>query len=134
MIRDDVLNRIGHIAGSCPEVEAAYVFGSFLAREDYRDIDVALLFFPNMSSYQAFKLAMKLGSDLFFKIRPGCDFDVRVLNNAHPEFLYEVLRTGINVFSRNEQDRFDWEADVLSTYLDLKEMYDAYDREYLARA
>ena len=81
-----------------------------------------------------FKLAMHIGSELDFGIKIGHDFDVRVLNNAHPEFQYEVVKTGVAVFSRDEHKRFDYEADVISTYLDLKEMYDFFDREYLARA
>ncbi len=133
MDRKVVLERIGQIVGNFPEVEAAYVFGSFLERDDFRDIDVALLISEKLSSYNALKLAMHIGSELD-GIKIGHDFDVRVLNNAHPEFKYEVVKTGIAVFSRDEQERFDYEADVISTYLDLKEMYDFFDREYLARA
>jgi len=134
MDRKVVLERIGQIVGNFPDVEAAYVFGSFLERRDFRDIDVALLVSEKLSSYNALKLAMHIGSELDFGIKIGHDFDVRVLNNAHPEFQYEVVKTGVAVFSRDEQERFDYEADVISTYLDLKEMYDFFDREYLAKA
>jgi hypothetical protein len=41
---------------------------------------------------------------------------------------------GCIVLSRNKQEQYDFEAEVISTYLDLKEMYDSYDRKYLARA
>ncbi|VVB71774.1 Uncharacterised protein [uncultured archaeon] len=134
MIKKDLMQKIGQIVGSYPEVLAAYVFGSFLEKDDFRDIDVALLLSGNPTSYQAVKLAMHIGSDLDLKLHIGRDFDVRILNNAHPEFQYEVVKTGVAVYSRSDRDRFDWEAEVISTYLDLKEMYDYYDREYLARA
>lgn len=134
MDRKVLLEKIGHIVSNFPEVEAAYVFGSFLERDDFRDIDVALLVSEKLSSYRALKLAMHIGSELDFKVMIGRDFDVRVLNNAHPEFQYEVVKTGVAVFSRNMQTRFDYEADVLSAYLVLKDMYDFFDREYLARA
>ena len=134
MYRKVVLERISQIVGNFPDVEVAYVFGSFLERRDFRDIDVALLVSEKLSSYNALKLAMHIGSELDFGIKIGHDFDVRVLNNAHPEFQYEVVKTGVAVFSRDEQERFDYEADVISTYLDLKEMYDFFDREYLAKA
>lgn len=132
--RKVVLERIGQIVGNFPEVEVAYVFGSFLKKDGFRDIDVALLVSEELSPYKALKLAMHIGSELDFGIKIGHDFDVRVLNNAHPEFQYEVVKTGVAVFSRDEHKRFDYEADVISTYLDLKEMYDFFDREYLARA
>ncbi len=134
MDRKVILGKIAHIVSNFLEVEAAYVFGSFLERDDFRDIDVALLVSEKLSSYKALKLAMHIRSELDFGIKIGHDFDVRVLNNAHPEFQYEVVKTGIAVFSRDEQERFDYEADVTSTYLDLKEMYDFFDREYLVRA
>jgi predicted nucleotidyltransferase len=134
MDRKSMMERIAQIISNYPEVQTAYVFGSFLEREDFRDIDIALLFSENSSSYRALKLALHIGSDLDLGIKPGRDFDVRVLNNAHPEFQYEVVKNGRSVFSRNKQERYDFEAEVISAYLDLKEMYDTYDRKYLARA
>jgi predicted nucleotidyltransferase len=134
MDRKSMMERIGQIISKYPEVQTGYVFGSFLQREDFRDIDIALLLSGNLSSYRALKLALRIGSDLDLGIKPGRDFDVRILNNAHPEFQYEVVKCGRFVFSRNKQERCDFEAEVISTYLDLKEMYDSYDRKYLARA
>jgi predicted nucleotidyltransferase len=134
MDRKSMMERIAQIISNYPEVQTAYVFGSFLQREDFRDIDIALLLSGNLSSYRALKLALRIGSDLDLGIKPGRDFDVRILNNAHPEFQYEVVKCGRFVFSRSKQERCDFEAEVISTYLDLKEMYDSYDRKYLARA
>ena len=88
----------------------------------------------SISSYKALNLALHIGSDLDLGIKPGRDFDVRILNNSHPEFQYEVVKNGLSVFSRNKQEQYDFEAEVISTYLDLKEMYDSYDRKYMARA
>ncbi|MDD4448429.1 MAG: nucleotidyltransferase domain-containing protein, partial [Methanothrix sp.] len=134
MDRKSMMARIGQIVSSYPEVQTAYVFGSFLERDDFRDIDIALLLSGSLSSYRALKLALRVGSDLDLGIRPGRDFDVRILNNAHPEFQFEVVKNGRTVFTRNRQEQHDFEAEVISTYLDLKEMYDSYDRKYLARA
>jgi len=134
MDRKLMIARIGQIISNYPEVQTAYVFGSFLEREDFRDIDIALLLSGSISSYKALKLALHIGSDLDLEIKPGRDFDVRILNNSHPEFQYEVVKNGLSVFSRNKQEQYDFEAEVISTYLDLKEMYDSYDRKYMARA
>ena len=134
MEKGAILKRIGRIAGDHQEVNVAYVFGSFIKREDFRDIDVALLVSCDLTPYKAFMLAMHIGSELNLGIKIGHDFDVRVLNSAHPEFQYEVVKSSIAVFSRDAQERFDYEADVISNYLDLKEMYDFFDKEYLARA
>ena len=40
-----------------------YVFGSFLEREDFRDINTTLLLSESISSYKALKLALHIGSD-----------------------------------------------------------------------
>lgn len=96
-----ILEKIGQIVVNFPEVEVAYVFGSFLVRDDFRDIDVALLVSEELSPYKALKLAMHIGSELDFGIKIGHDFDVRVMNNAHPEFQYEVVKTGVAIFSRD---------------------------------
>jgi predicted nucleotidyltransferase len=117
-----MIERIGQIMSKYPDVQTAYVFGSFLEREDFRDIDIALHLSENISSYKALKLALHIGSDLDLGIKPGHDFDVRILNNAHPEFQYEVVKSGQSVFSRNKEERYDFEAEVISSYLDLKEM------------
>ena len=134
MDKSVILKRIGQIAGNHQEVNVAYVYGSYIEHQDFRDIDVALLFSCDLTPYKAFMLAMHIGTELDLGIKIGHDFDVRVLNSAHPEFQYEVVKNGIAIFSRNVQDRFDYEADVISNYLDLKEMYDFFDKEYLARA
>ena len=53
MDRKSMMERVAQIISKYPEVQTAYVFGSFLEREDFRDIDIALLFSENHSSYQS---------------------------------------------------------------------------------
>jgi predicted nucleotidyltransferase len=129
-----ILEEIGRIAGKFADVHTAYVYGSFLEIDDFRDIDVALLLCGDPPAYQALKLAMHIGSKLSEELAGCQDFDVRILNDAHPEFQYEVVKNGRAVYCRDKQERFDWEAEVISTYLDLKEMYDFFDKKYLGVA
>jgi uncharacterized protein len=55
------------------------------------------------------------------------------LNTAPIEFQFEVIKKGKVIFSRDESRGIDYEADLISTYLDLKYMYDFLDKEFLAR-
>jgi predicted nucleotidyltransferase len=81
MDRKVILEKIGLIVGNFPEVEAAYVFGSFMDRDDFRDIDVALLVSEKLSPYMALKLAMHIGSELDFGIKIGHDMRSRTAEN-----------------------------------------------------
>ncbi|MDD2837312.1 MAG: hypothetical protein PHY05_14335 [Methanothrix sp.] len=45
-----------------------------------------------------------------------------------------VISKGIVVWERDRERRVDYEAGLISEYLDLKYMYDLFDQAFLARA
>jgi uncharacterized protein len=116
------------------EIDLAYVFGSFLERDDFHDIDVAILLCKEQSPYQRFKLAQRIAGHLEKGIEPRVNFDVRILNYSPVYFQYEVISKGIVVLERDRERRVDYEALLISEYLDLKYMYDFLDQAFLARA
>ena len=116
------------------EIDLAYVFGSFLERDDFRDIDVAILLCKEQSPYQRFKLAQRIAGRLEKGIEPRVNFDVRILNYSPAYFQYEVISKGIVVLERDRKRRVGYEANLISEYLDLKYMYDLFDQAFLARA
>ena len=132
--RENSMSRIRDVLAQLPSLRVAYVYGSFLSRDDFRDIDIALLVDeevakgddPAYASHAADLLGQSLG------FRP--DFDVRVINAEPAWFRYEVISSGVPVYVRNEEDRIDFETGVLLEYQDIKFMYDLFDREYLAKA
>ncbi len=67
-------------------------------------------------------------------MEPRIEFDVRILNYAPVYFPYEVISNGIVVLERDQENRIDFEAHLISEYLGLKHMYDRLDRAFLARA
>ncbi len=92
------------------------------------------IFAKSNSPYQRFKLAQKVARSLEQVVQPRVDFDVRILNYAPAYFQYEVISKGIVVLERDRERRVDYEADLISEYLDLKYMYDLFDQAFLARA
>lgn len=90
--------------------------------DKFNDIDVALLLSEEQAfnPYKSLKFSLKVATELERKLTPRFKFDVKVLNNVLPEFQFEVIRKGKVIFSRDESLRIDFEADVISTYLDLK--------------
>jgi len=67
-------------------------------------------------------------------IEPRFDYDVKILNTAPAYFRYEVISKGVLVLERDKEMRVDFEAHIISEYLDLKYMYDLQDQAFLARA
>ncbi len=49
------------------------------------------------------------------------------------DFQHEVLKKGIVIFKRDENRRIEYEATLISTYLDIKYMYEFLDKKFLAR-
>ncbi|MCK9564488.1 MAG: nucleotidyltransferase domain-containing protein [Methanothrix sp.] len=134
MDKEETKVRISLILDGFEEINLAYVFGSFLERDDFHDIDVAIHLCKEQSPYQRFKLASKVARNLEKGILPRVDFDVRILNYAPAYFQYEVISKGIVVLERDREKRVDYEAHLISEYLDLKYMYDLFDQAFLARA
>jgi uncharacterized protein len=134
MDKNRALESIRFILNGFEEIDLAYVFGSFLGRDDFHDIDVAIHLCKEQSPYQRFKLAQRIAGCLEKGIEPRVNLDVRILNSAPPDFQYEVISKGIVVLERDRERRVDYEASLISEYLDLKYMYDLLDQAFLARA
>ena len=133
MDKSSFLADIRRILDGLKEVNTVYIFGSFLEKEDFNDIDVALLLSESLDSYKSLKFSLKVAGELERQIKPRFEFDVKILNNSPIELQFEVIKKGRVIFSRDESSRIDYESEVISTYLDLKYMYDLIDKEFLAR-
>ena len=112
----------------------AYLFGSFLRSDTCQDIDIAILLSEPMEPYTLFKLQMQIAGEIEDLLSPQVPCDVRVLNDAPVEFQYEVIRTGSIVFSRNEEQKIDYETGIMRQYLDLKYLFDRVDQAFLSGA
>jgi len=123
-------------AGEIPPcgIELGYVYGSFLEREDFRDIDIALYLSEKVSDpYDQLKFAMKVGRELERAITPRYEFDVRILGISPITFQHEVLKKGKPVYCRDEAKRIRYEAQVLSEYLDYREVLEWFDEKFISR-
>jgi predicted nucleotidyltransferase len=133
MDKSSFLADINRILAGLKEVNTAYIFGSFLEKEYFNDIDVALLLSESLDPYKSLKFSLKVAGELERQIKPRFEFDVKILNSSPIEFQFEVIKKGQTIFSRDESSRIDYESEVISAYLDLKYMYDLIDKEFLAR-
>lgn len=80
------------------EIIFAYLYGSFLERNDYSDIDVGIYL-----DAQKIKDFFEYEINLYALMREELkeEVDIRVLNNAPTGFLFNVIKGEI-LFSRND--------------------------------
>lgn len=88
----------------------AYLFGSFINEDTFRDIDVAIYHQEKSGTPLEFELSEKLTSALNFQV------EVRTLNDAPLPFQMSVLREGKLLFSHDENFRTDFIEKVSRRY------------------
>lgn len=134
MDKDVIFRRILEVLAPLPSLRIAYVYGSFLCRDDFRDIDIALLIDVQQQDGDSF---LKYAAHVGDCIEEALDFryaiDVRILNDQPVWFGFEIISTGRVLYVRNDDERIDFETQVTIEYQDMKSMYDLFDREYLAQ-
>jgi len=135
MEKEVIIRRLHDVLSTLPSLRIAYVYGSFLLRGDYRDIDIALLVDGRQPGEDTFlKYAADAGDRMEKALDFRCECDVKILNDQPVWFEFEVIRTGRPLYVRDDGERIDFETQVTIEYQDMKSMYDLFDREYLARA
>ncbi|MFA7694045.1 MAG: nucleotidyltransferase domain-containing protein [Methanoregula sp.] len=131
--KEQIIARIRDVFASLPSIRVGYIYGSFLSRNDFRDIDIALLVDEHTSGDDPLTYASRVADVLGAALGFSHECDARVINHEPVWFQYEVIRSGRAVYVRDENGRLDFETRVLIEYQDLKFMYDLFDREYLAQ-
>ncbi|MEM2109885.1 MAG: nucleotidyltransferase domain-containing protein [Candidatus Odinarchaeota archaeon] len=133
--KNNVLEIISNELSLIKSIRLVYVYGSFILRNDFHDIDVAVLFNSNVMGEDLFyKKAMELGRLLEKKFNYKFEFDVRPLNNSSIEFQYEVIKNGKLIYAESDDLRQEYEFNILSEYLEYSEMYKMFDQALLKRA
>jgi hypothetical protein len=111
----------------------AYIFGSYARKEARKesDVDVAI-FLKNPSIMEEdpkfeVKLALKIEKVVN---RP---VDVRIMNDKPLTFINQVLKHGKVLFSRNENERMNFEMKMFDLYSDFRRLMDEYDKRRFER-
>ena len=93
----------------------AYLYGSIVESEDFKDIDVAL--YATQGGADSLLLEADIQTALSEKTSLAPDFfDVRVINNAPVDFAITILTKGKLLFSCDEDSRSDYVERIASTY------------------
>ena len=121
--KESILKNIAIIMEGHHEIVLAYVFGSFIHRDTFSDIDIGVLTNKDMRSCLEFEF------DLEIEIENNVNYpvDVRVLNNAPLSFCQNVIRHGRVVLERNPNIHGDFMGKILKQYFE----FAPFRRKYL---
>ena len=124
--KEILIGEISSALGAREHIQFAYIFGSFVSDEAFKDIDIGI-----------FVSGDKTESPLEFEIKVERELeglmhvpvDVRVLNNAPLSFVYNVLKAGVVALDRDPNLRADFEGLVFKKYFDFRHLRSEYLRE-----
>ena len=113
-------------------VRLAYVYGSVARGQatPLSDVDVGVLFDKELG-YEQFKLLAHLMWKLQEKVDSDCEFDVRGMNKMPILLLGEIMRDGVLIYARDQNDRLAYEHSVRQEYAVERPRLEAYYRAYL---
>ena len=114
--RERVVHLLVEALEAEPELEFAWLHGSFLGGGGFHDVDVGvhLNAAADVRSRRALVLGLRLDRDTGFPV------DVRVLNDAPVTFLFHVFREGRLLLSRNDERLADLMERTVREYLDME--------------
>lgn len=112
--RERIRRTLVTVLESEPDLEFAWLHGSFLAADTFRDIDIGVHLNAAAEArlQRGLELAVRLDREIGFPI------DVRVLNDAPVTFLFHVFREGRLLLSRNDERLADLMERTVREYLD----------------
>lgn len=104
----------------------AYIFGSFVSEDAFKDVDIAI-FTSGVESESPMKLELTLEGEIEYAIH--IPVDIRIINDAPVSFIYNVLKGGIVIVDNNKSLRSDFEGLVYKKYFDFQYLRNEYLRE-----
>ena len=112
------------------EITLAFLFGSVVNRDSFRDIDIALQLvrdFPRVN-YLNFQLDLQLRLQEVLKN----EVDLIILDQASPLLRYKVLKTGILIIEKDRAAFRDFFKRTIDEYFDFLPVFNLY-REKMRR-
>lgn len=136
-MKNKIAEKITQSLSEKPGIRFAYLFGSFLSRDDFEDIDVGIFLDPQIiPGIDTLRYELELSIELEDHIKPGKTFkryipiDIKVINDAPVTFRYSVS-TGKLLFSKDENTREEFLCRTWQEYFDFQYILDTYYKEVI---
>ncbi|MEF8848834.1 MAG: nucleotidyltransferase domain-containing protein [Candidatus Thermoplasmatota archaeon] len=123
--KKQIQKKIKNLLKKKKPITFAYLHGSFITKDVFRDIDIAIYLSNRFNKKKSLRYELSLEEKL--SKNTGFICDVRILNQAPVSFSYSVIKKGIILFSKDETKRTDFETYIWVKYLD----FDFYRKKYM---
>ena len=126
--KENIIRDLSSVLFNREEILFVIIHGSFINKDNFNDIDVAVYLKEYPESILQYELGLEaklIMSDLFPR-----EVDIRVINKAPLYFQYNVIRNGTLLFTKKNEVYADFKELVIRDYLDFLPHY----REYLKDA
>jgi len=110
------------------EISFAYLHGSFIKNEGFKDIDLAV--YAKKMPFSLLQYELSLETEIMEQIGRYI-VDVRILNSSPLSFRFNVIRDGIVLFVRNDDERVEFQEATIRDYLDFAYYRELYVKETL---
>lgn len=125
--KESIIENLRFCLKNRSDVIFAYMHGSFLAEDRFKDIDIAVYLDPLPPSPLEAELELEAQLNNVVKRYP---IDIRILNRASLSFRYNVIKNGQPIVVNNDNIRSDFVETTLSYYFD----FSPFLKEYLKEA
>ncbi|NHV99032.1 MAG: nucleotidyltransferase domain-containing protein [Thaumarchaeota archaeon] len=93
----EALQKLEEILEKKGEIKLAYVFGSFIRRNAFRDIDIAVYSVPSLTLEEFLELGAEIELELGFQV------DLAQLQDLNPKLRLKILMEGKPVIMRSKE-------------------------------
>ncbi len=128
--KSTIQNAVVQLLEPINEITLAFLFGSVVTRDSFRDIDIAVQLvrdFPR-TEYLNFQLDLQLELQKVLKN----EVDLIILNQAPPLLRYKVLKTGTLIIEKDRTAFRDFFKSTIYEYFDFLPVFNLY-REKMRR-
>ncbi len=132
--KNEIINRISEFFRRDRIVSLAYIYGSFIKRQQVQDMDICVLCKPEDTKTLSAFYPFSLGNKLETCIEPfRIEIDVKLLNEMPAWFRFNVLKSGFCIYESDPLTRIRFEKATMREYLDLKPQMEFYNRDMLRK-
>ena len=132
--KETLISRLAEFFKSREYVELAYLFGSQSKGKQgsLSDIDIGVYLSSKLTKRERIEKRLELTAELtgFLKTER---IDLIVMNDSSPVINFEIIKSNIPIFVKNEDLKLDVEQKVMSSYLDRKYHEDLLNKAFLER-
>lgn len=126
MLKEELFQELKEYFSKKEEVKTVYLFGSVAKDKERKnsDLDLAILFQPELDQVQRFELKLEIANDLEEKLKK--QVDVVDMKSADLYFIHQIMKNKILIIDKDMRNRVDFEVNYRRDFFDRQRFYRLY--------